>query len=39
MTAFHFGSRQRRLFGYYEPAQANFSKVQAALNRTAPNRK
>jgi pimeloyl-ACP methyl ester carboxylesterase len=31
MTAFHFGSRQRRLFGYYEPAQANFSKVQAAL--------
>jgi hypothetical protein len=31
MTAFHFGSRQRRLFGYYEPAQANSSKVQAAL--------
>jgi pimeloyl-ACP methyl ester carboxylesterase len=31
MTAFHFGSRQRRLFGYYEPAPANFSKVQAAL--------
>lgn len=31
MTAFHFGSRQRRLFGYYEPAQANLSKVQAAL--------
>jgi pimeloyl-ACP methyl ester carboxylesterase len=31
MTSFHFGSRQRRLFGYYEPAQANFSKVQAVL--------
>ena len=31
MTAFHFGSRERRLFGYYEPAPANFSKVQAAL--------
>jgi len=31
MTAFHFGSRQRRLFGYYEPAQANFRRVQAAL--------
>jgi pimeloyl-ACP methyl ester carboxylesterase len=31
MTAFHFGSRQRRLFGYYEPAQANVSKVQAVL--------
>ena len=31
MTAFHFGSPQRRLFGYYEPAQANVSSVQAAL--------
>jgi uncharacterized protein len=31
MTAFHFGSRQRRLFGYYEPAPANASKMQAAL--------
>jgi pimeloyl-ACP methyl ester carboxylesterase len=31
MTSFHFGSRQRRLFGYYEPAQANFSKVRAVL--------
>jgi len=31
MTSFHFGSRQRRLFGYYEPAQANLSKVRAAL--------
>lgn len=31
MTAFHFGSRQRRLFGYYEPAQEDFSKVRAAL--------
>jgi uncharacterized protein len=31
MTAFHFGSRQRRLFGYYEPAPANFSKVRAVL--------
>src|SRR5712671_1037877 len=31
MTAFHFGSRQRRLFGYYEPALANFSKVRAVL--------
>jgi uncharacterized protein len=31
MTSFHFGSRQRRLFGYYEPAQANFSRVQAVL--------
>ena len=31
MTAFHFGSRQRRLFGYYEPAQANLSKVRAVL--------
>ena len=31
MTSFHFGSRQRRLFGYYEPAQANLSKVRAVL--------
>jgi uncharacterized protein len=31
MTPFHFGSRQRRLFGCYEPAQANFSKVRAVL--------
>ena len=31
MTSFHFGSRQRRLFGYYEPAQGNFSKVRAVL--------
>jgi pimeloyl-ACP methyl ester carboxylesterase len=31
MTSFHFGSRQRRLFGYYEPAQANFGKVRAVL--------
>jgi pimeloyl-ACP methyl ester carboxylesterase len=31
MTSFHFGSRQRRLFGYYEPAQANSSKVRAVL--------
>jgi len=31
MTSFHFGSRQRRLFGYYEPAQKNFSKVRAVL--------
>lgn len=31
MTAFHFGSRQRRLFGYYEPAQANASRLRAAL--------
>lgn len=31
MTPFHFGSRQRRLFGYYEPAPANFSKVRAVL--------
>jgi uncharacterized protein len=31
MTSFHFGSRQRRLFGYYEPAQANFSTVRAVL--------
>jgi uncharacterized protein len=31
MTSFHFGSRQRRLFGYYEPAPANFSRVRAVL--------
>lgn len=31
MTAFHFGTRERRLFGHYEPAQANFGKEQAAL--------
>jgi pimeloyl-ACP methyl ester carboxylesterase len=31
MTSFHFGSRQRRLFGYYEPAQANFSRLRAVL--------
>jgi pimeloyl-ACP methyl ester carboxylesterase len=31
MTSFHFGSRQRRLFGYYEPAQANLSRVRAVL--------
>jgi pimeloyl-ACP methyl ester carboxylesterase len=31
MTAFHFGSRQRRLFGYYESAQANFGKERAVL--------
>jgi pimeloyl-ACP methyl ester carboxylesterase len=31
MTSFHFGSRQRRLFGYYEPAQANSSRVRAVL--------
>src|SRR5215470_3230497 len=31
MTSFHFGSRQRRLFGYYEPAPANLSKVRAVL--------
>jgi pimeloyl-ACP methyl ester carboxylesterase len=31
MTPFHFGSRQRRLFGCYESAQANFSKVRAVL--------
>jgi uncharacterized protein len=31
MTSFHFGSRQRRLFGYYEPAQANSSKLRAVL--------
>jgi uncharacterized protein len=31
MTPFHFGSRQRRLFGGYEPAQENFGKVRAVL--------
>src|SRR5215475_15187422 len=31
MTPFHFGSRQRCLFGCYEPAQANFGKVRAVL--------
>jgi pimeloyl-ACP methyl ester carboxylesterase len=31
MTSFHFGCRQRRLFGYYEPAQADFGKVRAVL--------
>jgi uncharacterized protein len=31
MTPFHFGSRQRRLFGSYEPAQENFGKVRAVL--------
>ncbi|QIP05507.1 alpha/beta fold hydrolase [Bradyrhizobium symbiodeficiens] len=31
MTAFHFGDRQRRLFGFYEPAREDFTKVQAAL--------
>ena len=31
MTSFHFGSRQRRLFGYYEPALANSSRVRAVL--------
>jgi pimeloyl-ACP methyl ester carboxylesterase len=31
MPSFHFGSRQRRLFGYYEPAQANFGKVRVVL--------
>jgi uncharacterized protein len=31
MTPFHFGSRQRRLFGIYEPAQENFGKVRATL--------
>jgi uncharacterized protein len=31
MTPFHFGSRQRRLFGCYEPAQENFGKVRAVL--------
>jgi uncharacterized protein len=31
MTAFHFGSRQRRLFGYYEPAQSHPKGVRAVL--------
>ncbi|MFT4115707.1 alpha/beta fold hydrolase [Bradyrhizobium sp.] len=31
MTAFHFGNRERRLFGYYEPAQSDSARVQAAL--------
>jgi uncharacterized protein len=31
MTPFHFGSRQRRLFGCYEPPPANVSRVRAAL--------
>ena len=31
MMPFHFGSRQRRLFGCYEPAPANVSKVRAVL--------
>jgi uncharacterized protein len=31
MTSFHFGTRQRRLFGYYEPAPANFSRVRVVL--------
>jgi pimeloyl-ACP methyl ester carboxylesterase len=31
MTSFHFGSRQRRLFGYYEPAHPNSGKVRAVL--------
>src|SRR3981081_3109028 len=31
MTSFHFGSRQRRLFGYYEPAQANSSKLRGVM--------
>jgi pimeloyl-ACP methyl ester carboxylesterase len=31
MTAFHFGTSERRLFGYYEPAQANLGKVRAVL--------
>ena len=31
MTPFHFGSRQRRLFGNYEPAQEIFGKVRAVL--------
>src|SRR5215475_4600730 len=31
MTPFHFGSRQRCLFGCYEPAPANFSRVRAVL--------
>ena len=31
MTPFHFGSRQRRLFGNYEPAQDIFGKLRAVL--------
>ena len=31
MTPFHFGSRQRRLFGNFEPAQENLSRVRAVL--------
>ena len=31
MTAFHFGTRERRLFGYYEPAHASFGEVRAVL--------
>jgi len=31
MTPFHFGSRQRRLFGNYEPAQEILGKVRAVL--------
>jgi pimeloyl-ACP methyl ester carboxylesterase len=31
MTSFHFGSRQRRLFGYYEPAHPDVGKVRAVL--------
>jgi pimeloyl-ACP methyl ester carboxylesterase len=31
MAVFHFGNGQRRLFGCYEPARANFSKVRAVL--------
>jgi uncharacterized protein len=31
MTPFHFGNRQRRLFGNYEPAQEKFGKVRAVL--------
>jgi uncharacterized protein len=31
MTSFHFGSRERRLFGFYEPAQESFSRVRAVL--------
>jgi uncharacterized protein len=31
MTPFHFGSRQRRLFGNYEPAQENPGKARAVV--------
>jgi hypothetical protein len=31
MMQFHFGSRQRRLFGNYEPAQENFGRARAVL--------